>query len=116
MLPGCGRLLTLDKPVTLSTVIQRVKRHLNLSLVRLAVGNGTDPDKAVQTVAICAGSGKQMAHVVRRQDMSMHSPFHIAVYLVTCCVYVYIWAVHVADTPNVWLALCIVYTNPNSVL
>lgn len=64
VVPGCGRLLTLDNPVTLSTVIQRVKRHLNLSLVRLAVGNGAGLDKAVQTVAICAGSGREVLHVL----------------------------------------------------
>lgn len=37
---GMGRLCTLSEPVSLSDVIERVKNHLKLPYVRLAMGVG----------------------------------------------------------------------------
>lgn len=37
---GMGRLCTLDEPASLATMIERIKRHLKLAHVRLALGVG----------------------------------------------------------------------------
>ncbi|XP_035879000.1 NIF3-like protein 1 isoform X3 [Phyllostomus discolor] len=37
---GMGRLCTLDEPVSLATMIERIKRHLKLAHIRLALGVG----------------------------------------------------------------------------
>ncbi|XP_078730080.1 NIF3-like protein 1 [Lampetra fluviatilis] len=54
---GMGRLCTLTEPVSTSTLVSRIKQHLKLPHVRLALGAGKSPDSTVQTVALCAGSG-----------------------------------------------------------
>lgn len=55
---GVGRKVVLSNPVSLSDIVQRVKRHLGLSSVRLARGRGSDDTTVVHTIAICAGSGQ----------------------------------------------------------
>ena len=56
---GVGRVVTLSEPASLSDVVQRVKNHLALSSVRLAIGRGDSEDTTmVNTIAICAGSGQ----------------------------------------------------------
>lgn len=37
---GMGRLCTLDEPVSLATMIERIKGHLKLAHLRLALGVG----------------------------------------------------------------------------
>ncbi|KAM6175755.1 NIF3-like protein 1 isoform 1-T1 [Erethizon dorsatum] len=74
---GMGRLCTLDESVSLATVIERVKRHLKLSHVRLALGAGRTLDSQVQDVALCAGSGSSIlqgvqADVYLTGEMSHH--------------------------------------------
>lgn len=54
---GMGRLCTLDESVSLATMIDRIKRHLKLSHVRLALGVGRTLESPVKVVALCAGSG-----------------------------------------------------------
>ncbi|CAN0057363.1 unnamed protein product [Lampetra planeri] len=54
---GMGRLCTLTEPVSTSTLVSRIKQHLKLPHVRLALGAGKSPDSTVRTVALCAGSG-----------------------------------------------------------
>ncbi|XP_034863309.1 NIF3-like protein 1 isoform X1 [Mirounga leonina] len=54
---GMGRLCTLDESVSLATMIERIKRHLKLSHVRLALGVGRTLESPVKVVALCAGSG-----------------------------------------------------------
>ncbi|XP_055472543.1 NIF3-like protein 1 [Psammomys obesus] len=54
---GMGRLCTLDTSVSLATMIKRIKRHLKLSHLRLALGVGKTLESPVNTVALCAGSG-----------------------------------------------------------
>ncbi|KAM9715975.1 NIF3-like protein 1 isoform 3-T4 [Menidia menidia] len=54
---GQGRRSVLDQPVTVATAIQKVKSHLGLSHLRLALGSGQTLDSSVRTVAVCAGSG-----------------------------------------------------------
>ncbi|XP_036175524.1 NIF3-like protein 1 isoform X2 [Myotis myotis] len=57
---GMGRLCTLDDSVSLATLIERIKRHLKLSHVRLALGAGRTLESQVKVVAVCAGSGSSV--------------------------------------------------------
>lgn len=57
---GMGRLCTLDESVSLATVIERIKQHLKLPHVRLALGAGKTLDSQVKVVALCAGSGSSV--------------------------------------------------------
>lgn len=54
---GLGRLCQLKEPVSLSSAVKLVKKHLGLEHVRLAVGEGKTLDSKLETVAACAGSG-----------------------------------------------------------
>ncbi len=51
---GQGRLVKLKKPVKLKTLTQRIKKHLGLKTLRIAV---VSEDTPIQTVALCAGAG-----------------------------------------------------------
>lgn len=57
---GMGRLCTLDESVSLATMIERIKQHLKLAHVRLALGAGKTLDSQVKVVALCAGSGSSV--------------------------------------------------------
>jgi dinuclear metal center YbgI/SA1388 family protein len=54
---GQGRLVSLDKPVALATVVRRVKRHLGLAQVRVARSSRHARGAKVRSVALCAGAG-----------------------------------------------------------
>lgn len=54
---GMGRLCTLSEPVSLSDITERIKSHLKLPHVRLAVGMGKTLESLVKKAALCAGSG-----------------------------------------------------------
>ncbi|XP_056351669.1 NIF3-like protein 1 [Oenanthe melanoleuca] len=54
---GMGRLCTLSEPLSLSDIIQRVKAHLQLPHVRVALGAGRTLESPVKKAALCAGSG-----------------------------------------------------------
>lgn len=57
---GMGRLCTLDESVSLASMIERIKRHLKLPHVRLALGAGKTLASQVKVVALCAGSGSSV--------------------------------------------------------
>ncbi|KAM7381663.1 hypothetical protein PAMA_012487 [Pampus argenteus] len=61
---GQGRLSVLDQPVTVATAIQKMKSHLGLSHLRLALGVGRTQESSVCTVAVCAGSGSSVLNGV----------------------------------------------------
>lgn len=74
---GMGRLCTLDESVSLATMIERIKRHLKLSHVRLALGVGRTLESPVKVVALCAGSGSTVLQGVEADlhltgEMSHH--------------------------------------------
>ncbi|KAM8729480.1 NIF3-like protein 1 isoform 1-T2 [Acanthopagrus schlegelii] len=74
---GQGRLSVLDQPVTLATAIQKMKSHLGLSHLRLALGRGKTLESSVCTVAVCAGSGASVLNGVKADlhitgEMSHH--------------------------------------------
>jgi dinuclear metal center YbgI/SA1388 family protein len=60
---GHGRIGRLAQPVALSAMVERLKRALGLSAVRL-VG---DPRRPVQTVAVGAGSGSNLINLAARR-------------------------------------------------
>ncbi|XP_050196541.1 NIF3-like protein 1 [Myiozetetes cayanensis] len=57
---GMGRLCTLSEPVSLSDIIERIKSHLKLPHVRVAVGTGKTRESPVKKAALCAGSGSSV--------------------------------------------------------
>ncbi|XP_048342393.1 NIF3-like protein 1 isoform X2 [Sphaerodactylus townsendi] len=57
---GMGRLCTLKEPVAVQVLIERVKSHLRLPHVRLALGAGKSLESVVKAVAVCAGSGSSV--------------------------------------------------------
>ncbi|XP_033963396.1 NIF3-like protein 1 [Pseudochaenichthys georgianus] len=74
---GQGRLSVLDEPVTVSAAIQKMKSHLGLSHLRLALGAGQTLESSVGTVAVCAGSGASVLGGVKADlyitgEMSHH--------------------------------------------
>ncbi|PNI66852.1 NIF3L1 isoform 4 [Pan troglodytes] len=74
---GMGRLCTLDESVSLATMIDRIKRHLKLSHIRLALGVGRTLESQVKVVALCAGSGSSVLQGVEADlyltgEMSHH--------------------------------------------
>ncbi|XP_023145605.1 NIF3-like protein 1 [Amphiprion ocellaris] len=74
---GQGRLSVLDEPVTVATAIQKMKSHLGLSHLRLALGSGQTMESSLYTVAVCAGSGASVLNGVKADlyitgEMSHH--------------------------------------------
>ncbi|KAM9837339.1 NIF3-like protein 1 isoform 2-T4 [Aulostomus maculatus] len=74
---GQGRLSILDQPVTVATAIKKMKSHLGLSHLRLALGVGCTLESSVSTVAVCAGSGASVLNGVKADlyvtgEMSHH--------------------------------------------
>lgn len=58
---GQGRSLTLDRPITVATLIQRIKKHLGVTRLDVAMPDKIAPDGyspgKIQIVAVCAGAG-----------------------------------------------------------
>ncbi|XP_077407085.1 NIF3-like protein 1 [Vanacampus margaritifer] len=74
---GQGRLSVLDEPVTVATAVKKMKSHLGLRHLRLALGQGHTQESFVRTVAACAGSGASVLNGVRADlyvtgEMSHH--------------------------------------------
>ncbi|XP_030629937.1 NIF3-like protein 1 [Chanos chanos] len=74
---GQGRLSILDEPISVAESVQRMKLHLGLSHLRLALGNQQTLESTVKTVAVCAGSGASVLQGVKADlyitgEMSHH--------------------------------------------
>ncbi|XP_062388535.1 NIF3-like protein 1 [Sardina pilchardus] len=74
---GAGRLCVLDQPVTVATAVQKMKAHLGLPHLRLALGHQRNTESSVSTVAVCAGSGASVLQGVKADlyitgEMSHH--------------------------------------------
>ncbi|XP_019865249.1 NIF3-like protein 1 isoform X2 [Aethina tumida] len=54
---GMGRVLVLEKPVTLKDAIDKVKKHVGLPHLRVGVAKHKGLESLIETVALCAGSG-----------------------------------------------------------
>nr|XP_057917724.1 NIF3-like protein 1 isoform X1 [Doryrhamphus excisus] len=74
---GQGRLGVLDQPLTVATAVQKMKSHMGLTHLRLALGQGCTQESFVRTVAVCAGSGASVLKGVQADlyitgEMSHH--------------------------------------------
>ncbi|XP_017338492.1 NIF3-like protein 1 [Ictalurus punctatus] len=74
---GQGRHVVLDEPISIAVALQRMKKHLGLPYLRLALGNQKTLDSAVKSVAVCAGSGASVLQGVKADlyitgEMSHH--------------------------------------------
>ena len=74
---GMGRFCRLQKSMPIKDLINRIKSHLSLSKVRLALGLGCDCETQISTVALCAGSGASIlqgisADIFLTGEMSHH--------------------------------------------
>ncbi|XP_012693185.1 NIF3-like protein 1 [Clupea harengus] len=74
---GQGRMCVLDEPVTVAMAVQRMKSHLGLPHLRLALGHQRTTESSVSTVAVCAGSGASVLQGVKADlyitgEMSHH--------------------------------------------
>ncbi|XP_066522186.1 NIF3-like protein 1 isoform X2 [Hoplias malabaricus] len=74
---GQGRHTVLDEPLSLAVAVQKMKTHLGLPHLRLAIGEQRTLDSVVTTVAVCAGSGASVLQGVKADlyitgEMSHH--------------------------------------------
>ena len=74
---GMGRICLLQNPISLIDLIEKIKLHLSLSHLRLAIGDGWSINDIVKSVALCAGSGASVlkgiaADVFLTGEMSHH--------------------------------------------
>jgi dinuclear metal center YbgI/SA1388 family protein len=54
---GPGRLLTMDKSLTLGQALEKVKDHLGLPHLRIAIAVDGSLDSEIKSIGVCAGSG-----------------------------------------------------------
>ncbi|KAG8433501.1 hypothetical protein GDO86_017693 [Hymenochirus boettgeri] len=57
---GMGRLCTLPEPISIAAALERIKNHLHLPHLRLALGRGRTIESPVSVAAVCAGSGSSI--------------------------------------------------------
>ncbi|XP_072524188.1 NIF3-like protein 1 isoform X2 [Salminus brasiliensis] len=74
---GQGRHIVLDEPLSVAVAVQRMKTHLGLPHLRLALGEQKTLDAVVKTAAVCAGSGASVLQGVKADlyitgEMSHH--------------------------------------------
>lgn len=62
---GMGRKCNLSSPVTLKEAVDKIKSHLGLPYVRLALAHGATSDSLIRSVAVCAGSGSSVLRGTR---------------------------------------------------
>jgi putative NIF3 family GTP cyclohydrolase 1 type 2 len=62
---GNGRIHTLEAPVTLATIVKRLKKYLGVPTLRVA----GDLNSEVSRIAICAGSGSSLLSPVDNVDL-----------------------------------------------
>ncbi|KAI9333248.1 GTP cyclohydrolase 1 type 2/Nif3 [Obelidium mucronatum] len=67
---GTGRFITLAEPLTVEELVKRIKKHLKLSHLRLALPGGSSAaETLIRTVAICAGSGNSVVTKSKGADL-----------------------------------------------
>lgn len=74
---GMGRIAKLKSPVTIKDVYEKVKKHLGLEHLRLALSNIHMKESKISTIGVCAGSGGSLlqqtkADVFITGEMSHH--------------------------------------------
>jgi len=68
---GQGRLLLLDRALTVSGVVRRVKEHLGLRTVRLALSRRNQSTPKLRHVGVCAGSGGAILEECFKQGVTL---------------------------------------------
>ncbi|XP_056390944.1 NIF3-like protein 1 [Hyla sarda] len=61
---GMGRLCTLSEPITIAAAVERIKSHVGVKHLRLALGRGKTLESPVSVMAVCAGSGASILNGV----------------------------------------------------
>ncbi|KPI85534.1 NGG1 interacting factor 3-like protein [Leptomonas seymouri] len=64
---GMGRVVQLEEEVEFSTLVESLKRQLDLATVRVALPDQWEPSHRVSSVALCAGSGSGVFRSLRRR-------------------------------------------------
>jgi putative NIF3 family GTP cyclohydrolase 1 type 2 len=67
---GAGRRIVLDQPVTLRDLAERVKKHLGITMVKMAAAPGAP--RAVTHIGVCAGSGSDLAPLARADGCEVY--------------------------------------------
>jgi len=67
---GPGRRVVLDQKAALDEIVERVKKRLGVSRIRVAVGRGA-PD-AYRTIGLCAGAGAELVDDAVKQGCEMY--------------------------------------------
>ncbi len=67
---GLGRRLVLDQPVTLTALAARLKKHLGITMVKVAQAGSAD--RPVTHVGVCAGSGSDLAPHARADGCEVY--------------------------------------------
>lgn len=67
---GAGRRVVLDRPVTLRTIVSRIKTCLGVS--RLRVAPGVDAPSRISTVGLCAGAGGSLVDAAIEQGCELY--------------------------------------------
>src|SRR5262249_16907459 len=66
---GPGRRLTLDQPAAMPELCVRLKRHLGITMVKLARAG---EDRPVKRIGVCAGSGSDLATLARAEGCEIY--------------------------------------------
>ncbi|MFT7518842.1 MAG: dinuclear metal center YbgI/SA1388 family protein [Kiritimatiellia bacterium] len=66
---GMGRLAALTTPANLSVIVDRVKAHLGLNVVRVAATERHHSGASIKTVAVCPGAGGSLFASLRGPDL-----------------------------------------------
>uniref|UniRef100_A0A8C4TJZ0 NIF3-like protein 1 n=1 Tax=Erpetoichthys calabaricus TaxID=27687 RepID=A0A8C4TJZ0_ERPCA len=119
---GPGRLCALDEPVTIATALQRIKAHLRLQHVRLALGAQCTLESLVRTMAVCAGSGSSVLNGVKA-DLYLTGEtllriifFHIFLSSVSCSVTPITCISSLTSSINLLLGLPLLLLSGSSIL
>nr|CAD7454950.1 unnamed protein product [Timema tahoe] len=73
---GTGRLCVLKKPISILEAVERVKKHIGIPYVRLALASDKDQDALISTVALCPGSGTSVLKGVKADLWLTGEMFH----------------------------------------
>jgi dinuclear metal center YbgI/SA1388 family protein len=66
---GAGRSVTLDEPAPVGTLVERIKAHLGRKTVRVAIAERHASGEPIESVAVCAGSGRGLLARATQSDL-----------------------------------------------
>jgi dinuclear metal center YbgI/SA1388 family protein len=67
---GPGRRLVLDQPATVAQLAERLKKHLNIQVVNIALA--WDQDRPLTHIGVCPGSGASLAAAARADGCDVY--------------------------------------------